>query len=166
MVLGTVGPEHRRIYTYYSNFTLESVIKKMMEFSNNFIANQICVAMGAQVYGPPGTLNNGVKVISDYAKNELQLNDLVIVEGSGISRENRISAQDMLTVLDRFAPHRHLLTGTAKIRFKTGTLSGVNTRAGYIEGPNDELFSFVVLINTPGKSAEKVVQKLHRAVGW
>ena len=156
--LGTVASEDELLYTYYSSITLESGIKKMMEFSNNFVANQICVAMGAREYGPPGTLEKGVKVISDYAKEELHLKDLNIVEGSGISRENRISAMDMQTVLERFKPYRHLLKRSDKILFKTGTLKNIHTRAGYIERSLNSPYTFVVFLNSGTSNIESLMK--------
>jgi len=97
------------IYTYESIFTLETVVQKMLKSSSNFMANQILIALGASVCGPPGTLAKGVSAVTDYAKNELLLQNLQIVEGSGISRQNRISALEMLTILKKFRPYKHLL---------------------------------------------------------
>jgi len=162
MRLETVASEDDLIYTYSSSITLESAIKKMMEFSNNFVANQICFAMGAHEYGPPGTLKKGIKVISDYANKELHLKDLNIVEGSGISRENRISAMDMQTVLERFKPYRHLLKRSDKILFKTGTLKNIHTRAGYIERSLNSPYTFVVFLNSGTSGIESLMRCIEK----
>jgi len=164
----TVKPDDRLFHTYLSGFTLNDVIKKMMAFSNNFVANQICIAMGAHVYGPPGTLENGVSVISDYAKYKMHLKDISVVEGSGISRKNRISALEMNILLDQFKPHRHLLKREKNTFFKTGTLEGIRTRVGYIEKSPGSTYSFIVFLNS-GKSdmdslmgcIEKIVTNHH-----
>ncbi len=156
--IGTVAPEDMLIYTYQSNLSLEMVISKMMEFSNNFIANQICIATGAHVYGSPGTLENGIKVISDYAEKQLKLKDLEIVEGSGISRNNRISALDMQTILEKFKPHRHLLKKSGKVLFKTGTLKNINNRAGYIERTPNKPYSFVIFLNSGSSDIESLMK--------
>ena len=144
---GVVGSGDRLVYTYRSTFTLEQVVKQMFEFSNNFIANQIMLALGAHVHGPPGTLAKGVRVLSDYATGVLQLEDIEIAEGSGISRNNRLSALDMLTVLRRFEPHRALLVREGEVLYKSGTLGGVKTRAGYIEGRSGNQHYFVIFLN-------------------
>ena len=162
--LGTIDPEDKLIYTYYSNFTLESVIKKMLEFSNNFVANQICIALGVHVYGQPGTLEKGVLVISEYAKEELHLADLDIVEGSGISRQNRISALDMLVVLKKFRPYRRLLKRSGKILFKTGTLKGINTRAGYMESSTDTPCPFVIFLNNGDADIERLMSCIENQI--
>ena len=145
--LGRVRPEDKIIYTHQSCHSLKIVLKKMLEFSNNFIANQVCITMGAHIHGPPGTLEKGVSVISKYAEEELHLTGLEIVEGSGISRQNRISALDMIVVLKKFSPYRNLLKHSGKILFKTGTLKGINTRAGYIKSSTDAPCPFVIFLN-------------------
>ncbi|MEE9418854.1 MAG: D-alanyl-D-alanine carboxypeptidase [Desulfatiglandaceae bacterium] len=148
--LGTVGPGDRLIYTYRSTFTLEEALKKMLEFSNNFIANQTLISLGVHAFGPPGTLSKGVRVITDYAKNRLRLGDVRIVEGSGLARKNRLSALDMLAILKRFRPYLHLLKREGKIIYKTGSLKGIRTRAGYIDRGPEGLYSFVIFLNRPG----------------
>jgi len=45
--------------------------------------------------------------------------------------------------------------------YKTGTLRGINTRAGYIENTKGQLYRFVVFINTPGKSTRRIMKKLN-----
>jgi len=146
------------VYTYRSCFALEAVLKKMMEFSNNFIANQVFITMGADVYGPPGTLTKGVRSVSEFARDELRLKDVKIVEGSGISRENRMSALDMLVILRRFEPYKCLLNRRGNFIFKTGTLNGVRTRAGYIEGQGEGLCYFVIFLNRPGADIESLME--------
>jgi len=144
---GIVASGDRRIYTYPSRFSLLQVLEKMLEFSNNFIANQLVIALGARKYGPPGTLENGVRILRSYARENLSLKGLRILEGSGISKDNRLSALDMLSVLEGFQPYRNLLPRKDNILYKTGSLSGVRTCAGYIDDPKGRTFRFVILIN-------------------
>jgi len=166
--LGSVKPGDRLIYTYTSRFTLEQSIKKMMEFSNNFIANQVFITLGAKEYGPPGTLAKGIRVVSDYAKNELHLKDLNIVEGSGISRQNRISYMDMLTVLRNFSPYRHLLKRKDNVLYKTGTLRGIRTLAGFLEGPREGPYCFIISLREASPDTDALLEYMkcslaHRA---
>ncbi len=157
---GPVTPDDRLIYTYESRFSLEDIIKKMMEFSNNFIANQLCIALGSHVHGPPGTLEKGVRVINTYVRNELGLKDVHVVEGSGLSRDNRICAADMQRVLQEFRPYRHLLRREGNVLYKTGTLKGIRTRVGYIETAEDNLYCFVVFLNSKGSNMELLMREI------
>ncbi|MCD6296331.1 MAG: D-alanyl-D-alanine carboxypeptidase, partial [Deltaproteobacteria bacterium] len=161
---GVVRPEDKLIFTYRSRFTLEAALKKMLEFSNNFMANQIIIALGAHVYGPPGTLTKGVRSIYDYTKKELDLKDIKVVEGSGISRKNRVSALDMLAILKRFRPYRLLLKRKDNVLFKTGSLKGIRTRAGYIEKNGREPYSFVIFLNRSSADMDKLMYGIRNAL--
>ena len=152
------------IYRYVSKFSLKEIISRFLEFSNNFTTNQLLIAAGAKAYGPPGTLDKGVLAALPYAKNILCLEHTHIIEGSGISRQNRTSAKDMEKILKAFEPYHCLMRQEGKEFYKTGTLKGINTRAGYIENTKGQLYRFVVLINTPGKSTRKVMKKLYHSV--
>jgi D-alanyl-D-alanine carboxypeptidase/D-alanyl-D-alanine-endopeptidase (penicillin-binding protein 4) len=43
------------IYTHHSSKTLEDIIGPLMLYSNNFIANQLFLTLGANTYGYPAT---------------------------------------------------------------------------------------------------------------
>jgi len=162
---GRVDPAtDRLILSHRSPFTLVQVIEKMLEFSNNYVANQLLIAAGARVYGPPGTLDKGVRLLEDYLEQQMGIQGAVFTEGSGISRKNRLTARDMLLILDRFAPYRHLLQQDGPVWFKTGTLHGIRTRAGYIDGGGDEVYRFVVLLNSNRHSAERIVSIIQRGL--
>jgi D-alanyl-D-alanine carboxypeptidase/D-alanyl-D-alanine-endopeptidase (penicillin-binding protein 4) len=163
IAIGTVRPgRDRLIYRHQSPLMLSDTIARLLAFSNNYSTNQILIAAGARRYGAPGTLEKGVQAARDYARNILQLEDIRISEGSGISRDNRITARDMQKVLDAFAPYHTLMRSDGRQFYKTGTLRGISTRAGYIERPDGSLNRFVVLINSPGRSAEHVTRNLIR----
>jgi D-alanyl-D-alanine carboxypeptidase/D-alanyl-D-alanine-endopeptidase (penicillin-binding protein 4) len=148
------------ICRYVSSFSLMQVISKLFEYSNNFMANQLLITCGAKAYGPPGTLEKGVQAASAYAKNILKIDNIRFVEGSGISRKNRMSAVSFYKILKVFAPYHFLMHRMGKAFYKTGTLKGIHTRAGYIENKEGSLYSFVVLVNTPGKSPKPIMDIL------
>ena len=158
---GKVMPEtDRLVLRYTSPFTLENIIMKLLKHSNNYTANQLLIALGASVHGPPGSLQKGVQASLAYAEKILAIRGVRLVEGSGISRQNRISVLDMIRILTAFEPYRHLMMHTGREYFKTGSLNGIRTRAGYIERAEGGRYRFAVMMNTPGKSAEKVVRLL------
>ncbi|MBN2032568.1 MAG: D-alanyl-D-alanine carboxypeptidase [Deltaproteobacteria bacterium] len=159
--LGTVQPAtDRLVYRHHSIFTLRDIIAKLLDHSNNFATNQILITSGVKAFGTPGTMEKGVRTARAYARDILGLTKIRISEGSGISRDNQISARDMLRVLEVFSPHRFLLRNQGLRYYKTGTLRDVSTRAGYTENRSGLIHRFVVMINTPGKSAELVTDKL------
>ena len=150
------------IFKYHSVSSLDQIVAKLLEHSNNFVTNQLLIAAGAQALDSPGTLAKGVALASDYAKNELAIENMTIAEGSGISRNNRVSAFQMDRVLQKFLPYHHLMRREGSEFYKTGTLYGISTRAGYIETANGELYRYVILLNTPGKSTDPIILRLLR----
>ena len=148
------------IYRYESRFTLSQIIAKLLEHSNNFTTNQLLISCGIKKFGPPGNLEKGVRALKNFATDSLQIKDMAIVEGSGISRNNRVSADQMLRVLAKFEPHRALMRHRGREYYKTGTLQGISTRAGYITSANGGSYRYVVMVNTPGKSTGTVMRKL------
>ncbi len=157
-------PEESLVYKHLSRLTLEQTVKKLMEFSNNFIANQILLAFGAKKFGNPGDFEKGAQAAEEYAADELKTKNIKIEEGSGLSRKNRISAEDMLIVLNAFKPHHWLMKTRKNAYYKTGTLYDVNNLAGYIESEKGELCPFVIFINQRGKTAMPVLDKLTKLV--
>jgi len=165
VTFGTVNPHtDRLVWRYKSRFDLTMIVASLMAYSNNFMANQLLLAMGAQVHGPPATPAKGRKVLSDYCISRLGIASPELVEASGISRRNRISAQAMIKALDRFHPYRDLMRREGPQRYKTGTLNGIHTRAGYLRSKEGVDYRFVIMLNTPGKRTEPIVEILEKAL--
>jgi D-alanyl-D-alanine carboxypeptidase/D-alanyl-D-alanine-endopeptidase (penicillin-binding protein 4) len=152
----------RLIFKYVSSSSLAEIAVRLLEYSNNFTTNQLLIATGAKIIGPPGTLAKGVTIASDYAREMLGLEDMMIVEGSGISRDNRISALQMDRILQEFLPYHYLMRRQGREYYKTGTLYGVSTRAGYIKRSNGEFYRYVIMFNTAGKSTDSLILRLLR----
>ncbi len=157
--LGTVRKEDSLLLRYRSPFPLTEVIRRLLEHSNNFMANQILLSAGAEAHGPPGNLDKGIRAAEAYLEAHLGGGGIRLAEGSGISRGNLVTASAMHQVLKAFKPYHELLKEDGAVLYKTGTLSGISTRAGYIR-KKEALYPFVALLNTPGKSAERVVSRL------
>lgn len=152
----------RLIFRYDSSSSLQEIVVKLLEHSNNFTTNQLLIATGAKIIGSPGTLAKGVAIASDYAKEMLDIENMTIVEGSGISRDNRVSAVQMLQVLQEFLPYHYLMRREGREFYKTGTLYGISTRAGYIKRTDGEFYRYVIMFNTPGKSTDSLILRLLR----
>ena len=153
------------IFKYVSRYTLKHIVAELMEYSNNFIANQILIASGVKLDSPGGTLKKGVQAGCFFAKKILKIDDFSFVEGSGISRKNKISADSMYKVLKKFKSYHYLMRHTDREFYKTGSLKGIRTRAGYIRSRKGGLYSFVVMINTPGKTTGSIMARLLAALG-
>lgn len=161
VVLGKINPDDTLICSFKSPFTMLEVVQKSLKFSNNFMANQVFLTLGAKEFGPPATLEKAVCVATQFAEKQLGIKKLQIVEGSGISRKNKISASQMMRVLEKFQPYHDLMPKKNGVWQKTGTLKGVRTLVGYFsDNKNSQLARFVIFINSPRKSAQKVLDQI------
>jgi D-alanyl-D-alanine carboxypeptidase/D-alanyl-D-alanine-endopeptidase (penicillin-binding protein 4) len=159
--LGKVNYAHDKlIFRYTSRFSLDQIISKLLEHSSNFTTNQLLISAGIAAYGPPGNLGKGVEAAVAYAAKELEIDDMKIVEGSGISKQNRVSALHMMRVLEAFEPNFLLLRQQGRDFYKTGTLHGINTRAGFIASQNGGRYRYVIMVNTRGKTTKPLMRQL------
>ena len=144
---GDVPKPAKLLFTHQNSKTLEQVIESMLEYSNNFIANQLFLALGADQFGAPANLEKSQKVVQAYIEENFNWSNYIILEGAGLSRKNRLSAQQLINVLLKFESYRYLLpTQTPEILAKSGTLKDVSTYAGYLHR-NDYWSPFAIMIN-------------------
>ncbi len=158
LLMGTVDPLiDRLLWRYESEDPLTTVIAGLLRHSNNFIANQLVLTIGSHLFGPPATMEKGLRALRAYHRS-VAGGPIQLAEGSGISRQNRISARTMIGLLDLFQPRGHLMRREGRQWYKTGTLSGISTRAGYLEAQNGGQYRFVVMLNTPGRGADRIMR--------
>ena len=168
VVPGAFPENNRYIHTFHSPFELMDIVQKLLEYSNNFIANQLLLTMGAKMYGEPATIEKGIEAVKHFLKNTFKNNfnweEIKIHEGSGLSRSNRISPDQMLVILLKFMPYHTLLKRKKMDFYKTGTLLGVRTRAGYIVGRKNRLFPYVIMVNQKGVGYESILKHIIQRV--
>jgi D-alanyl-D-alanine carboxypeptidase/D-alanyl-D-alanine-endopeptidase (penicillin-binding protein 4) len=129
------------------------------------MTNQIFLIMGAEVFGAPANMEKGRQAVLDYLERH-GLSKLTLVEGSGLSRNNQVTARQMSEILSVFEPNRHLAKASndGSVYYKTGTMSDIQTLAGYLVRPDrpTEPLWFVILLNGnygPG-TREKILSVL------
>ena len=165
VLLNNLNAGGRKTYSFKSPFNLTDIVQKLLKFSNNFIANQLLLVMGAKKSGEPATVVKGLKAVNLFSQQSLNLKNIIIHEGSGISRSNLITPGQMLKILLKFMPYHSLLKRSGKDFYKTGTLSDVRTRAGYILGDDSRLYPYVIMVNQEGKGYDSVLADLIERVG-
>lgn len=145
-------------YKHRSSRAIEDVIAPLMLYSNNFIANQIFLAVGAAEFGYPATWEKSKQAVAGLLQEKFNLSaeDIRIVEGSGLSKKNRVSPLAMLKLLDFFKPYSRLLPEKEGIFIKSGTLKGVYSYAGYFT-EKEETDSFVLLLNQERNNRDMVL---------
>jgi D-alanyl-D-alanine carboxypeptidase/D-alanyl-D-alanine-endopeptidase (penicillin-binding protein 4) len=150
-------------YIHQSSRTLQEIIEPLLLYSNNFIANQIFLAMGAVKYGYPATWEKSIRTETGYLQDQLDLsqNDIRIAEGSGLSRKNRVTPDAMIRLLDSFKPYSRLLPRKDDVLVKSGTLQDVYAYAGYFIGKG-RLDSFVLLLNQEKNNRDEILRLLEQ----
>lgn len=157
----------RQIYVHRSSQNLAEVVSGLLEYSTNFMSNQLFLTLGAKVYGGPATVEKGLQVLTQFLRQELAWTDFTLAEGAGLSRQNLVTPKQMLKLLDYFQPNMDLLPEHfGAMRAKTGTLNGVNTLVGYFNNDKGELIKFVILVNSPVSYDYKfqLAKKLYQGV--
>lgn len=148
---------------FTNSHTLQTIVTAMLKYSNNFIAQQLFLALGADVHGAPASADKSRRVLSGYIAHHFDWQDYQLVEAAGLSRQNKLSAHQIVDILNHFQPYRRLLdrqqTG---IYAKTGTLSGVRNYAGYMQH-DQHWYPFVILINqaVPYRFREQIAHHIY-----
>lgn len=153
LVAGAAPAGVAPIYRHLSATTLSGIIIGMLEFSNNFTANQVFLATGAAGAGAPSTVAKSVGVMSNFLRQTVGWKNFTIAEGSGLSRRNQVTATDMMKLLRYFKPYQSLLPVKERVfQAKTGTLADVSSFAGFFQTPGGGEIAFVIMATGPGTS--------------
>ncbi|MGB3022860.1 MAG: D-alanyl-D-alanine carboxypeptidase, partial [Methyloceanibacter sp.] len=144
---GTVPQGLEPVYVHQSP-PLSDILTQMLLGSNNYMANQVFLEIGGHRLGGPVSLEKSLKVANEIlAKHELE-EAIHLEEGSGISRGTRFTARGLAKVLHLFEPHANLLHGNESTAYKTGTLPGVRTLAGYADTAKHGEVRFVISLKS------------------
>ena len=147
-------------HLYHSSKTLSEIVKDLLEFSNNFTANQILLILSTRL-GEPATLENGVKVVSDFLKRKVLLKDIRLSEGSGLSYANKVTANEMLRVLGYFKPYKKLLKEVEMNVFaKSGGLKTVMSYVGFIDTERYGEVRFAIILNQSSNNKSHILKLL------
>ncbi len=163
-------PSNARLVLAHQTQSLAEIVRDINKFSNNVMARQLYLALGAIALGPPATGEKGSRAIKQWlASRRLSVPELVLENGSGLSRIERISAKNLgllLVAAHRSAVMPELIAslplaavdGTMKKRLagadvagqahiKTGSLTGVRAIAGYVLDSRGRLMVVVCIVN-------------------
>ena len=185
---GTV-PVSASLFATHNSVPLSELIRDINKFSNNVMARQLFLTLGATTSASspsaagsgeeraqkkvvPTSLALGIQAVHEWLqKQQLDFPELVLENGAGLSRIERISTHSMASLLQSAANHPLSaelqaslpilgVDGSVKKRLKespaashahlkTGTLEGVKTIAGYVRSRNGKEWIVVFFINHP-----------------
>ena len=145
---GTVPAGLKPVYVHQQSRTLSQILVDLLRASNNYIANQVFLEIGAHRLGGPVSLEKSLRVANEMLAAHGLADAIHLEEGSGISRDNRFTARGLAKVLELFAPHANLLRGHDGGMNKTGSLDGVRTLAGYADTSSHGRVRFVIALTS------------------
>jgi len=161
-------------------------VKIINEMSVNWRSSKLLRKIGRKVYDRE-TRDAGVKAIMAFWKSKgLDTKGIHFDDGNGLSRNNAISAKQLVEALTVMLHSRYALdfyeslpvagyTGTlrkamhgtaaqGRIRAKTGTIAGVKSFAGYVRTVSDRQLIFALIINNYGCRTKEVKRKMEKVL--
>ncbi|MGP1679250.1 MAG: D-alanyl-D-alanine carboxypeptidase/D-alanyl-D-alanine endopeptidase [Burkholderiales bacterium] len=174
-------PADARLLATGESSSNAALVRDINKFSNNVMARQLYLTLGAELLGLPANSARSAEVLRSWlAQKKLDFPELVLENGAGLSREARISAQHMgALLLDawRSAVMPELMSslplvaydGTMRrrLRFesiagqahiKTGSLGDARTLAGYVLDRRGRRRVVVLFVNHPNAAAAQPAQ--------
>ncbi|MEK7362022.1 MAG: D-alanyl-D-alanine carboxypeptidase, partial [Pseudomonadota bacterium] len=176
-----VVPADARLLATSASATNAELARDINKFSNNVMARQLFLTLGAELLKLPGRSDRSAQVVQSWlAEKKLAFPELVLENGSGLSRHERISAEHMGSLLLeawRSAVMPELMSslplvaydGTMRrrLRFesiagqahiKTGSLVDARTMAGYVLDQRGQRHVVVLFINHANAAAAQPAQ--------
>lgn len=164
------APEDAERLVRFESPTLGDVTRLMNKHSSNLIARHLLLTMGGEKYGWPATEANGRRAIFEWlGAKQLAFPELVIENGAGRSRDARISAKNLVQLIQsgyqsQYMPEflaslallgqdgtlddRHTRSRlNGKAHLKTGRLDHVTAIAGIMQNSSGRRFALAVLHN-------------------
>ena len=146
------------------------IVRDINKWSNNLMARQLLLTLAAERVGAPATVSKGEEAIQHWLRSKhLYFNELVVDNGSGLSRVARITAEHLgqmlasayiRSTMPEFIASMPIVSkdGTVmsrlknsqsngRVHLKTGSLNGVNAIAGYVLDANHHRHVLVMIVN-------------------
>ena len=181
------APADARLIATAESPPLADVIRDINKYSNNVMARQLFLTISAEVYREPGSAARSTDAIRDWlSRKGIAAPELVLENGSGLSRSERISAATLGQLLDaawrssvmpEFVSSLSLLgvDGTFRRRVKgdpiagqahvkSGSLSDARAIAGYVRDAQGRRWIVVMLVNHTNAPLAQAAQDA--LLGW
>ncbi|HEX5698555.1 MAG TPA: D-alanyl-D-alanine carboxypeptidase/D-alanyl-D-alanine-endopeptidase, partial [Rhodoferax sp.] len=161
--------------------SLAEVIRDVNKFSNNVMAQQVFLTLGLPA---PATTESAREAVRQWWQRRISATEVPSLDnGSGLSRHNRISAQQLgqLLLVAYASPTMPELmsslplvgvdgtlkrsqASSASAHLKTGSLKEVTALAGYVHAASGKRYVLVAMVNHPNAGA--VRPALDALIDW
>jgi D-alanyl-D-alanine carboxypeptidase/D-alanyl-D-alanine-endopeptidase (penicillin-binding protein 4) len=183
---GTV-PAGTAPFHVHESPSLAELVRDVNKLSNNVMARHLYLTLGMEASGAPASPEKSMAAVRDWMRQKgLSVPELVMENGSGLSRAERISAASMAALLQSAwrssvmpefmaslpvaatdGTMRRRLKGegvSGQAHVKTGLLSDARAMAGYVLDRRGRRMVVVMLVNHPG--APQAQEALDALLRW
>lgn len=164
-----INASHQMLYTCYSP-TLDSLNYWFLQKSINLYGEAFAKTLAYEKAGF-GSTEKGVAIIKDFWSSKgIQNNAINISDGSGLSPQNRVTADALVMVLQYakdqtwYSLFYNALPTYDNIKMKSGTIGGVKAFAGYSTAANGTDYTFAIIINNYDSDAGSIVPKMYKVL--
>ena len=147
--------------------SLKEIVYYFNQKSVNLYGEQLIRTLGWK-FGKNSSTIAGVKHVQEYWKGRgIDVNSLNIVDGSGLSPQNRVTTFTMAMVLKEakkmtwFDAYYQSLPTYNNQKMKSGTIADVLGYAGYANNGGKTPLTFALLVNNYSGSASSMRQKMY-----
>ena len=170
---GSVVPPDANRLAQHESKPLAEVIRDINKYSNNVMARQLFLTLGAEASRRPANKERAQRVVGDWLVGKsLDRREFVLENGAGLSRVERLTAAGLARLLqsafasplmpefvsslpivgiDGTMRRRSAAAGSAHI--KTGLLADTRAIAGYVLAASGRRYAVVAFINHPNAGA-------------
>jgi D-alanyl-D-alanine carboxypeptidase/D-alanyl-D-alanine-endopeptidase (penicillin-binding protein 4) len=161
IVFGQV-PSLAVLYTHVNSKTLGEIVRSMLKYSTNFVANQLILMLSAENYKRPANATDVQRYMEETLSRRFGWKNFSLADGAGLSRHNRLSPQQLTELLQALRDWKHLLPEIELgIYAKSGTLNGVSALAGYLVKRGEwQPFAVVMNENVPYHLRNRIAREL------
>ncbi|WP_067515077.1 D-alanyl-D-alanine carboxypeptidase/D-alanyl-D-alanine endopeptidase [Endozoicomonas ascidiicola] len=174
VIIGKPEDSFKQLVANHQSEPVPELLQELLDKSDNLYADSILKTIGRTVNGDKGSYATGTDAVLDLLRERgVDLTRSRLVDGSGLSRYNMLSAEDFTEILkagwDNWgeeAPWLAIRTNEQQW-LKTGYMSGVNTMVGYVFREDRSPLIFAVLLNglRPEQPASrKEVRTFHQGI--
>ncbi len=161
---------------------ISEAAKSILSQSSNMAAETVFKLAGGKYVNNTGSIKSALAMFNDFCeRNNINTKDIIIVDGSGVSKNNLVTADFMTDFLvaeakqPNFASYKEAMaipgSGTLanrmlyfkdKLWAKTGTLTNISAIAGYMKTQKGSDIAFDVMINDPKSQStdKKILEEL------
>ena len=161
------APGGAAVITAHPSLPLSEIVGEMLVFSDNNTAELLVKELAVHA-GKPGTTEAGLDVIrQDLAEDGVDTTGLILADGSGLDRSNRVSCATFVDVLSRDGAAGPISSGmpsagetgtlstryrgspaVGKVHAKTGSLRDVSSLSGWVRTDAGRDLAFSVVMNS------------------